>query len=202
SDPGSDGAAGAWGGGATPASPPGPAGRSPPAGGSRSPPLSGTPVCPASAPRRPGSRGGRSARWGSASSAVSRSTASRTAAPARSRARRECGWQPVADLPRARVAVIGGGPAGIAAAISSAESGADTILVDEGTAPGGQIWRGGGAASPLPRKARRWVERLQRSGARRLRAAVVASVATDRLLLETGAGPAELAFEALVLATG
>ncbi len=62
------------------------------------------------------------------------------------------------------VLVIGGGPAGIAAASRAAELGARTLLVDEGLAPGGQIWRAsrggqqGGAA-------RRWVERLARSGA-------------------------------------
>ncbi|HEV8447780.1 MAG TPA: FAD-dependent oxidoreductase [Gemmatimonadaceae bacterium] len=62
------------------------------------------------------------------------------------------------------VLVIGGGPAGIAAASRAAELGARALLVDEGLAPGGQIWREsrggrrGGAA-------RRWIARLARSGA-------------------------------------
>ena len=40
----------------------------------------------------------------------------------------------------ADVAVIGGGPAGMAAALSAAESGADVILVDEGAELGGSLW--------------------------------------------------------------
>ena len=38
--------------------------------------------------------------------------------------------------------VVGGGPAGIAAAIHAAEAGARTLLLDEQARPGGQIWRG------------------------------------------------------------
>jgi NADPH-dependent 2,4-dienoyl-CoA reductase/sulfur reductase-like enzyme len=62
------------------------------------------------------------------------------------------------------VLVIGGGPAGIAAASRAAELGARTLVVDEGLAPGGQIWRAthGGTQVGL---ARRWVERLARSDA-------------------------------------
>lgn len=62
------------------------------------------------------------------------------------------------------VLVVGGGPAGIAAAAAAAEQGVRTLLVDEGLGPGGQIWRSahrgrrGGASS-------RWIERLARSGA-------------------------------------
>jgi len=41
------------------------------------------------------------------------------------------------------VAVIGAGPAGIAAAVAAAESGARVALLDDNPAPGGQIWRGG-----------------------------------------------------------
>jgi NADPH-dependent 2,4-dienoyl-CoA reductase/sulfur reductase-like enzyme len=62
------------------------------------------------------------------------------------------------------VLVVGGGPAGIAAASRAAELGARTLLVDEGLALGGQIWR----ASHVGHRAgaaRRWVGRLARSGA-------------------------------------
>jgi D-hydroxyproline dehydrogenase subunit alpha len=45
------------------------------------------------------------------------------------------------DTLRADVVVIGAGPAGIAAACSAAEAGASVLLLDEGMAPGGQIWR-------------------------------------------------------------
>ena len=64
----------------------------------------------------------------------------------------------------ADVIVIGGGPAGIAAATTLAELGTDVLLLDENHAPGGQIWRHG--AIPRAPRARRWLARLTRSGAR------------------------------------
>jgi thioredoxin reductase len=42
---------------------------------------------------------------------------------------------------RADVAVVGAGPAGLAAAVAAAESGAAVVLVDAGAQPGGQFWR-------------------------------------------------------------
>jgi D-hydroxyproline dehydrogenase subunit alpha len=62
------------------------------------------------------------------------------------------------------VLVVGGGPAGIAAASRAAEQGARTLLVDEGLTPGGQIWRAGHTGQ-RGRAARRWIARLARSGA-------------------------------------
>src|SRR5580658_5076997 len=47
-------------------------------------------------------------------------------------------------------AVIGAGPAGMAAAALSAELGLDTVLIDEQDAPGGQIYRGIERASEDP----------------------------------------------------
>jgi NADPH-dependent 2,4-dienoyl-CoA reductase/sulfur reductase-like enzyme len=48
----------------------------------------------------------------------------------------------VSALPeRAALAVIGAGPAGLAAATVAAEHGIDTVLLDEQPAPGGQIYR-------------------------------------------------------------
>ncbi|MHC6222680.1 FAD-dependent oxidoreductase [Arthrobacter sp. MMS24-S77] len=41
----------------------------------------------------------------------------------------------------ADVAVVGAGPAGLAAAVSAAETGATVVLVDAGAQPGGQFWR-------------------------------------------------------------
>jgi NADPH-dependent 2,4-dienoyl-CoA reductase/sulfur reductase-like enzyme len=46
------------------------------------------------------------------------------------------------------LAIIGAGPAGMAAAALAAELGLDTVLVDEQEAPGGQIYRGVERASP------------------------------------------------------
>ncbi len=43
---------------------------------------------------------------------------------------------------RCDVLVIGAGPAGIAAALRAADAGADVLLIDQQSDPGGQVWRG------------------------------------------------------------
>ena len=69
------------------------------------------------------------------------------------------------------VAVVGGGPAGMAAAVAARASGASVVLVDEYAAPGGQIWRrrfseiGDVAPASLPRDGRELCRRLASSGA-------------------------------------
>jgi NADPH-dependent 2,4-dienoyl-CoA reductase/sulfur reductase-like enzyme len=42
-----------------------------------------------------------------------------------------------------KVLVVGAGPAGLAAATAAANSGAEVLLLDDNSAPGGQIWRNG-----------------------------------------------------------
>ena len=64
----------------------------------------------------------------------------------------------------ADVAVIGGGPAGIAAAARASEAGKRVMVLDEAAHLGGQIWRHHSRAS-LPAQARRWLDRFDRSGA-------------------------------------
>jgi NADPH-dependent 2,4-dienoyl-CoA reductase/sulfur reductase-like enzyme len=71
----------------------------------------------------------------------------------------------VSDVVNADVAVVGAGPAGIAAAVQAAESGARVVVVDESPDVGGNIWRHG-RAHPAPAAARRWIARLERSAAR------------------------------------
>ena len=86
------------------------------------------------------------------------------------------------------VAVVGGGPAGIAAATRAAEAGARVVIIDQGMRPGGQIWRHRDR-STLPRLARRWIERCERSGVRWLpRAAVIGGGPSrdDGLLVSEG----------------
>lgn len=105
-------------------------------------------------------------------------------------------------MSEAEVVVIGAGPAGIAAAVASAESGADVLVMDDQAAPGGQIWRG--AESTKEGAARKWVERFRSSGARVLSSAqVVAADARARtLLVETAEDAREIRFKKLILATG
>ena len=57
------------------------------------------------------------------------------------------------------VLVVGAGPAGIAAGTCAAKSGARVVVVDEGTGPGGQIWRPS-VRSAAPREAARWTTRV------------------------------------------
>lgn len=60
---------------------------------------------------------------------------------------------------RCDILIIGAGPAGMAAALAAAPSGASIVLVDDNPAPGGQIWRDGPGAH-LPPLARAHRERL------------------------------------------
>jgi D-hydroxyproline dehydrogenase subunit alpha len=48
------------------------------------------------------------------------------------------------------VVVVGAGPAGLAAAVSAADSGADVVVVDAGHAPGGQYLRQPAGVLPAP----------------------------------------------------
>ncbi len=99
------------------------------------------------------------------------------------------------------VVVVGGGPAGIAAAVTAAEHGRRVVLVDDNPRAGGQIWRGGPGAG-LSSNAESWFERLKRStvqavfGARVFHASdAVVEAETDRSLLQ-------IHFAKLILATG
>jgi D-hydroxyproline dehydrogenase subunit alpha len=87
------------------------------------------------------------------------------------------------------VAVIGAGPAGLAAARRARDAGASVAIVDDNPEPGGQIWRGRGI-SPA-------------SGCKLIcGASVVAAPEPGRLTLETAESAFEIGYRALVLATG
>ena len=105
------------------------------------------------------------------------------------------------------VVVIGGGPAGIAAASSAAEAGARVVMIDEGTGPGGQIWRPASEAHAAPpRAARRWIARLETSGVEVLRSTSVVDAwrAGDQcvVVVESRGVGREIVARSLVLATG
>jgi len=103
------------------------------------------------------------------------------------------------------VAVIGGGPAGVAAACQAAERGAATVLLDEGLVPGGQIHRHLPSA-PSPAAARRWLDRLACSGAAVRTESAVFDIEREasgfRIAAESPKGTLLLHARRLILATG
>src|SRR5258708_29189089 len=107
--------------------------------------------------------------------------------------------------------VVGAGPAGVAAATLAADLGADTLLLDEQPAPGGQIYR---AITETPLRKRDmlgadyWrgaalVDAFQRSGAQYASGATVWSVSREREIGVSIAGAARLVqAKQVILATG
>ncbi len=106
------------------------------------------------------------------------------------------------------VAVVGGGPAGIAAAVAAREAGARVALLDESRAPGGRLWHQPEAERPT--EARRWLARLASSGIDLRMQATVHDAWAERgagFHLEAacaGSAPSRLAIaaRAIVVATG
>ena len=99
--------------------------------------------------------------------------------------------------------IVGAGPAGMAAAVAAAPSGASIVVIDDNPAPGGQIWRDGPGAT-LPPAARKWRDALERhanirvcSGTR-----VVAAPSRNELLLEDAERGWCMRWNKLILCTG
>jgi NADPH-dependent 2,4-dienoyl-CoA reductase/sulfur reductase-like enzyme len=99
------------------------------------------------------------------------------------------------------IAVIGAGPAGIAAATVAAEAGKSVVLVDENANSGGQIWRGEDTNSKHT-SAGEWLQRLENTAAQRLFRARVFHANCHRLFAESPEYVLHLSFEKLILATG
>ncbi len=104
------------------------------------------------------------------------------------------------------IVIVGGGPAGIAAACSAAECDKRVLVVDNMPAPGGNIWRGTGTPGHArPPLFETWSARLKRvelqpkflSGA-----TVFAAPGANRLCAETAEGVVEIQWQKLILATG
>lgn len=101
---------------------------------------------------------------------------------------------------RVDVAIVGAGPAGLAAGCRAAESGRQVLLLDENPSPGGQVWRH--PAGNAPAAARPWLERLAKSGARTSPGTSVVEGRAGRLLAERDGEPLVVQAAAVVLATG
>ncbi len=102
---------------------------------------------------------------------------------------------------RVDVAVVGAGPAGLAAAACAAESGARVVVVDQSAHLGGQIWRHR-TRSELSAEARRWLDRFDASNAEYIGRATVAEAVAGRVTVATETGALAIHAPAIVLATG
>lgn len=103
---------------------------------------------------------------------------------------------------QADIAIVGAGPAGLAAACSAAESGRRVVVVDDTPWFGGQIWRGQQGKPDLA-QAQRWLQRFKKCGATLLdRTTVMAIPAPGVLLAERDQHPLRIECQRSVLATG
>lgn len=100
------------------------------------------------------------------------------------------------------VLVIGGGPAGIAAAVRAAECGQKVGLVDDNPQLGGQIWRHD-SEKGIVAEAAVWFERLRNAGVAVLSGTRIFHQPAPGILLAEGMDELyELSFRSLILATG
>jgi D-hydroxyproline dehydrogenase subunit alpha len=103
------------------------------------------------------------------------------------------------------IAIVGAGPAGIAAACAAASSGSNVFVFDDNPFAGGQIWRGaGGRASSAGETARGWLRRFHRSGATMYGGSRVIGngPVAKSLLVEDEHGARVVRYRRLILATG
>jgi NADPH-dependent 2,4-dienoyl-CoA reductase/sulfur reductase-like enzyme len=100
------------------------------------------------------------------------------------------------------IVVVGGGPAGLAAACAAAESNSRVALVDESPWLGGQIWRGHQKSNSRSQAAL-WLDRFRRSGATLLeRTSVIGAPRPGLLLAEHDECPRQIRWKQIILATG
>jgi NADPH-dependent 2,4-dienoyl-CoA reductase/sulfur reductase-like enzyme len=103
------------------------------------------------------------------------------------------------------VVVVGGGPAGLAAAVSASWGTSSIAVVDEGVAPGGQIWRRDVHSGHVA-VARAWIDALDRAAVTVLdRASVIDAFQLDgrhRLIVDRGGERIVIDSATIILATG
>jgi NADPH-dependent 2,4-dienoyl-CoA reductase/sulfur reductase-like enzyme len=100
------------------------------------------------------------------------------------------------------VLVLGGGPAGLAAALAAEQSNARVAIVDDNPGLGGQIWRGEQRKSNSP-EAAQWLQSVAAAKIEFIAGAQVYDQPEPGLLwAETFAGRHEMGYQKLILATG
>ena len=116
---------------------------------------------------------------------------------------------PTEERLHAEVLVVGGGPAGMAAATAAARHGRQVLLLDDNRSTGGQIWREGIAQTTQHRDAveTKTVAALRSSGARVLTGWRIFDAPHRHTLRaleesEAQARTADISFDQLILATG
>src|SRR5215469_13268096 len=98
--------------------------------------------------------------------------------------------------------VIGGGPAGLAAAVRAAECGAGVAIVDDNRALGGQVWREDSERTYI-KEAEDWRRRAARAGVTALFGMRVFQTPEPGVLFaESADGFCQLGYKTVVLATG
>jgi len=101
------------------------------------------------------------------------------------------------------VLVVGGGPAGMAGAVSAANGGARVGIVDENPSLGGQIWRGETSTGSHSSPASSWLNQLNTAGVTPLYGKRVFHQPEHGILLAEGLDDVcELGYRTLILATG
>jgi NADPH-dependent 2,4-dienoyl-CoA reductase/sulfur reductase-like enzyme len=106
---------------------------------------------------------------------------------------------------RFEVAVVGGGPAGLAAALTAYTATRSVVMIDEGIAAGGQIWRRESTGARDPRSLK-WIEMLEGSEITRVAGATVvdarARTEGHELIVERDGVMTRVVASRIILATG
>ncbi len=108
-----------------------------------------------------------------------------------------------ATLEHCDVLIIGTGPAGMAAALAAAPSGARIVMVDDNPAPGGQIWRDGPGVQLPPGVVERRAALARHANVRILSATrLVAVPQPQQVLLEDATRGWRLQYDTCIVCTG
>ncbi len=102
---------------------------------------------------------------------------------------------------RSDILVVGAGPAGLAAAVTAAETGCQVTLVDDNPHVGGQVWRA--ERETLPPRAAQWYARARQAKVHMVGGAtVVYAPSPHELFAHSVDGAKKFQCEKLILATG